>query len=239
MNNCKTITATASRHAIKGFSMSYRSFPQLAALGLMAFLLQACGHAQDDLKTGGIPDDYRTRHPIALAEVEQSLDVPVASSDRSMTIGMQDVINGFLSEYRSRASGSLMISYPVGAVNSDAVQTMRRQFRQIALQAGVPSGRIVETRYQASADGGLAPVRFTYTAVKAVTNECGQWPKDILHTTDNTNWENFGCSTQSNLAAQIANPMDLVGPRAMTPIDAKRRTTVIGLYRDGKATGSN
>lgn len=222
----------------KRLAMISRSLPRLTVLGLAAFLVQACGHAPDGMNTGAIPDDYRTRHPIVLAEVEQTIDIPLAAGDRRLSIGNQDVINGFLAEYRTHSSGSLSISYPTGAANSTG-QTTRRQFRQLALQAGISPNRIVETTYSADPNGGLAPVRLSFNSVKATTSECGQWPKDILHSPDNTNYENFGCATQSNLAAQIANPTDLVAPREMSPIDAQRRTTVIGNYRDGKATASN
>ena len=34
-----------------------------------------------------------------------------------------------------------------------------------------------------------------------------------------------------NLAAQVANPADLIGPRKQSPIDAENRMTVIDLYR--------
>lgn len=238
--NRKLHDATIAAPTHRKSPMSNRSSFQMVALGLAAMLLQACANGnRDDLKTGAIPDDYRTRHPIVLAEVEQSIDIPVASGDRALSIGAQDVINGFFAEYRRTSSGIVRIQYPAGAANSAAAQSLRRTFRQLALQNGIPGGRIQETSYQANPDGGLAPIRLSYNSMKATTNTCGQWPTDILHDTNNRNWENYGCATQSNLAAQIANPTDLVSPREMTPIDAKRRTTVIGNYRDGKATASN
>ena len=43
---------------------------------------------------------------------------------------------------------------------------------------------------------------------------------------------------QRNLAAQVANPADLVQPRAETPVLAARRTTVIDKYRKGEATAT-
>ncbi len=235
----KTIVKALDLRLWKGIRMGKGTLMRLSALGLAALVLQACGTPQDDLKTGGIPDDYRTRHPISLAEVQQSIDIPVASGDRAMTIGTQDVVSGFLAEYAHQASGVLTIQYPSGSVNAAAAQGMRRQFRQLAIQSGIPPQRIAEVTYQAPPEGGLAPVRMSFNSVKATTEQCGQWPSDILHDSDNRNWENFGCATQNNLAAQIANPTDLVAPRIMTPIDAKRRTTVIGNYRDGKSTASN
>lgn len=223
----------------KGIRMGKGTMIRLSALGLAAMVLQACGTPRDDLKTGSIPDDYRTRHPITLSEVQQTIDIPVASGDRGLSIGTQDVISGFLSEARRQSSGVLTIQYPSGAVNSAAAQGLRRQFRQLAIQQGIPPQRIAEVSYQAPQDGGLAPVRMSFNSVKATTEPCGEWPTDILHDTENRNYENFGCASQQNLAAQVANPTDLVAPRIMTPIDAKRRTTVIGNYRDGKSTASN
>jgi pilus assembly protein CpaD len=228
-------TGTKSQEA----PMSHLSAARMALLGLAVILLQACGHPQDDLRTGGIPDDYRTRHPIQLAEVEQSIDIPVASGDRALPIGTQDVVSGFVSEYRTSGAGVLRIAYPSGSANAAAAQGLRRKFRQLVLQSGVASSRISEGTYTATGDDSVAPVRLSFRAIKASTGPCGQWPEDILHSPNNTNWENFGCATQNNLAAQIANPTDLVSPRAMTAIDAKRRTTVIELYRNGKSTASN
>jgi pilus assembly protein CpaD len=43
---------------------------------------------------------------------------------------------------------------------------------------------------------------------------------------------------QHNIAAQIAEPRDLVGPRPATPSDATRRNTVLDNYEKGKVTAA-
>lgn len=200
-------------------------------------LLQGCG-TRDGMTTGSIPDDYRTRHPITLTEVEHTLDIPVASGDHRITIGMQDSINGFIADYKSRSSGVIQILSPEGSMNAGAANAARRQIRSLMVQAGVPSPKIIESRYTAAPVGDAAPIRLSYVATTAVTNPCGQWPEDAANNTfENKNYYNFGCATQNNLAAQIANPMDLVTPRAMTPIDATQRGKVISDYR-GTQSGS-
>jgi pilus assembly protein CpaD len=68
--------------------------------------------------------------------------------------------------------------------------------------------------------------------VKAQTDKCGRWPEDLLETSENKHYADFGCSYQNNLAAQMANPADLIGPRKQTPIDAANRSAVIDVYRD-------
>jgi pilus assembly protein CpaD len=42
----------------------------------------------------------------------------------------------------------------------------------------------------------------------------------------------------ANIAAQVANPEDLLGPRPETPIDSGRRATVLDKYRKGEVTAS-
>lgn len=218
-------------------SHTLRRLVAAAVLTVAAGALQGCGSMQNDgMSTGSIPDDYRTRHPITLTEVEHTIDVPVASGDHTMTIGTRDAITGFANDYRTSSSGSLQIQYPQGSMNSGAASHLRRELRQLLGKAGVSPARIIETSYTADASGDAAPIRLAFVGIRAVTDECGTWPEDIANNTvANKNYHNFGCATQNNLAAQIASPMDLVAPRGMTPIDATQRSNVITTYRDGDA----
>ena len=204
-----------------------------------AAVLAGCGSMKDHTTTSAIPDDYRTRHPIMLSEVEHTLDVPIASGDRKLTVGVQDSIAGFAADYLSASTGTIQVLVPHGSPNSGAASAMRKQIRHVLTTRGVPSNRIIETSYQADPNSNAAPVRISYVAITAMTNPCGEWPEDLQENTfSNKNYHNFGCATQSNLAAQIANPMDLVTPRDMAPIDATRRSNVIGLYREGSNTAT-
>ncbi|MDS7595886.1 CpaD family pilus assembly protein [Agrobacterium tumefaciens] len=203
------------------------------AVALAAGLLQGC--ARDPLTTNAIPDDYRTRHPITLSEAEHSIDIPVSAGDSRLTRAMADNVRGFAQSYTSTSTGIINIQTPSGSPNSATATKMVRQIRAALSGAGVPSAKIMETRYSAGASGDAAPIRLSYVAVTAMTGQCGQWPEDLSDNTyANKNWYNFGCASQNNLAAQVANPMDLVGPRGMSPIDAERRAVVIDAYRAGK-----
>lgn len=203
-------------------------------LRLLAGLLQGC--ARDPMTTNAIPDDYRTRHPITLSEAEHSLDIPVSAAT-AMTTAMADNVRGFAQNYASMSTGIVNIQMPSGSPNSATAAKMAKQIRSTLSGAGVAQGKIMETRYAASPNGDSAPIRLSYVAVTAMTGQCGQWPEDLSDNTfANKNWYNFGCASQSNLAAQIANPMDLVGPRGMSPIDAERRAVVIDTYRSGTST---
>ena len=86
-------------------------------------------------------------------------------------------------------------------------------------------------------------VRVNYPRMAAETGPCGLWPEDLGPTYDPVYWSNrphwnHGCASQRNLAAQVANPADLVQPRAETPVLASRRATALEKYRKGEATAT-
>ena len=66
---------------------------------------------------------------------------------------------------------------------------------------------------------------------------CGQdWSQNWADTADNQPPPSFGCATNHNLAAMVADPRDLVEPRQMGTSDAVRRSTVMGHYEKGEVT---
>jgi pilus assembly protein CpaD len=81
-------------------------------------------------------------------------------------------------------------------------------------------------------------LRVGFVRYEAEVPKCGQAWESLTATRDNKAYENFGCAVAANMAAQVANPEDLVRPRDMTPADAGRRDTVMGKYRRGEITSS-
>jgi pilus assembly protein CpaD len=194
-------------------------------------LLSGCAK-RDSITVGAVPDDYRTNHPIVIAEKEQTLDLPVGASDRGATAPQRASLEGFLAGYDKSAAPVLNIVAPSGSANAVAAADAAHDFAYIARENGVPSNRIMLASYQASPEEVSAPVRVSFAAMRAQTDKCGRWPEDVLETSENKHYANFGCSYQNNVAAQIANPEDLLGPRKQTPIDPANRGTVIDDYQN-------
>lgn len=206
-----------------------------AAVVATVALLAGCAKLHN-IEVGSVPDDYRTNHPIIVSEQETAINVPVASNEKALNYGRISIVRGFAADYRENSTGPLQIMTPVGSPNSAAASRVAGQIKKVLVKEGIPAGRIGVTPYQAAAQNDAAPVRLSFTAIAAHTNKCGQWPEDLVYNTmENKHYHNFGCASQNNLAAQIANPSDLLAPRGMTPIDAQRRDVVIENYR---ATGS-
>ena len=204
--------------------------PALAVL-LVASLAGCANLKRDSVTVGAIPDDYRTNHPIMIAEKNQKIDLPVGAGDRGMTGSQRDTLLGFLDGYDRSAAPALTIAIPVGSANEIAAAAAGRDFARLAVASGIKRNRIVMTSYQSVSAEASAPVRVAYISVKAQTDKCGRWPDDLAQTSENKHYADFGCSYQNNIAAQMANPADLLGPRKSSDIDAENRSAVIDTYR--------
>ena len=211
--------------------------PRVRGLVLVALAgsLAACAAPNfDDRSTGSIPRDFRERHPIVITDETRTLDVPVGQGDAQLPEGTRETILGFLARYRVESEGVIQISKPGGAANAATAAAAAREVSELFALAGVPESRVVHSTYHVAGDA-IAPVRLAYTAVRATVADCGLWPEDLAskeQNHDNRNYHNFGCATQNNLAAQIANPTDLLHPREASPIDASRQNTIIDDYRE-------
>ena len=210
-----------------------RMKPVLALLAVT--LLAGCAQQRD--VTGGIPDDYRTNHPIVISEKEQVADIPVGHADTKLSITQRSIVDHAAANYRANGSGVVHILIPEGSPNERAAAKLRGDIAATLRKNGVKPFNISSERYRAGPEES-APIRLSYSAMTASTNTCGQWPKDILETAENRHYANFGCASQNNFAAQLANPADLLGPRATSPIDAERRIVVIDDYRKAPTPAS-
>lgn len=213
-------------------------FTVLAAL-LLAGTAGLGGCATPPETVGTVPDDYRTRHPITVREATRDLDIFVASSDTRLTLPDETRVEEFTTRFRASRAAVIRVQLPSGTSNGAAARLVADNIVKVLARHGVPRSRVVVTPYQAASLADAPPVRLSYNAVVAEVEPCGRWPEDLGNTEQNRNYYNFGCASQSNLAAQISDPRDLLGPRGMSEIDAERRTTVIGDYRTGANTASD
>jgi pilus assembly protein CpaD len=199
----------------------------LAAAGLLA----GCAK-RDSIIVGSVPDDYRTNHPIVVDEREERIDLPVGVGDHAMSKVQRVALEGYMARYDASAGAPVTILYPSGTANAAAASLVAADIARHIHRFGVPGGRVVTMPYDAGAPDTTPPIRIAYMRMKASTGQCGRWPDDLLQTTQNKHYANFGCASQNNLAAQMANPADLLGPRAPGEIDAENRGSALEQYRN-------
>jgi pilus assembly protein CpaD len=210
-------------------------FASVLAL-LLAAPLAGCG-VPDRLATGStIPDDYRARHPIALSEQQFVLDIFPAGG--ALDKPARDRIRTFVATYVRDGQGPVVIQLPSGVrVPYDSHRVVDQIRHELA--ANGARGYVNVGTYPPTNPMLASPIRLSYVGLKAaVASRCGEWPRDLASGSSVEGWENkpywnFGCSTQSMLANQVANPRDLVNPQGVTPGDAAMRTRGIVKVRNG------
>ena len=215
------------------------------AFASLAAMLAGCKTAARDDVTGGISHDYRLRHPIAVREGKQTLTVFIGDRRGGLTPLQRTEVGALASGWRREATGGFIIEVPVGGANQRAAASASREIRALLAAAGVP-GHSIEIRPVATRDPiRLGTIRVNYPKMVAVAGPCGLWPEDVGPTMDaaaayisnRPHW-NHGCASQRNLAAQVAEPADLVQPRSETPVLTSRRATALDKYRKGEATAT-
>ncbi len=213
---------------------------RLATAGFALATLGLAGCAQrSDTALGFVPDDYRSRHPIIVGEATRDLDILVASSETRLTHPDLTRVQSFAQRFRASRASVIHIQTPVGTRNAPAAGLVAKDIVRALGREGIARSRVIVSSYGVEASGEAFPIRLSFTGLAAgLDHPCGQWPEDLGNTYQNRNYENFGCASQANLAAQIADPRDLLGPRGMSEIDAERRTKVIQDYRNGDRTAS-
>ncbi|MCV0394739.1 MAG: CpaD family pilus assembly lipoprotein [Rhizobiaceae bacterium] len=203
-----------------------------AGIALFAALLATGCAKRDSIIVGSVPDDYRTNHPITISEQEEAIDIPVAASSHRLSANQKAALDGFFANYDVQAGAPISILVPSGGANELAASEVARDMARHLSQGGIPGHRITTYAYSTGSSTASAPIRVTYTALRAQAGPCGRWNADLLNNAENKHYTNFGCASQNNLAAQIANPADLLGPRKPSPIDAENRGVAISDYKE-------
>jgi pilus assembly protein CpaD len=168
-------------------------------------------------------------------QVEPGLErIALAVHDNGLSGSQHSALLEMVDRFLIEGAPVLRVEAPSGAdpVANDFAWRVRG-----ALEAsGAPGHRIQVVAY--NAPDPRAPVLIGYDTMRAVVPQCGTHWTSLTRTNSNETPPNFGCAVTANLAAQIANPRDIVQPRGMTPGDAGRRTVVFDLYRKGEATAA-
>jgi pilus assembly protein CpaD len=216
---------------------------RLTLLAMAALSLGAC--ASDPATTASLAQTYQQRHPIVVAEAPEVLDLVPGGGPGGLTERQREDIRGFARNWREHGRGLVRIELPQGGATDAAATHTARGIRTELVAGGIPSRAMATGSYPASHPSQLAPVRLSYPKLAAETaSVCGQWPEDLGNSLtsgqgrNNGDYSNFGCAYQKNLAAMIADPEDVIRPRAETPASGRRRVTVMDKYVKGEPTGA-
>ncbi len=183
-------------------------------------------NSADDLYTG------EQLHPITVEPMPQSLKLSFSTKEAGLMPDDEAHFMDFVQAYIAHGNGAISVSAPEGPGSEDAIHYFGDRIAEMGV---APSRILVGTHSTAAGDGS---VEIAYVTFVAHTDSCGDWSKNAGDTASNLPSRNFGCATQHNIAAMVADPRDLEAARPMSPTDAVRRTVVVGKYEGGQITSA-
>jgi pilus assembly protein CpaD len=171
-------------------------------------------------------------HPVTPTE-QYSIQVQPAADEiqlaphGAVSAGQQAALAALVMRWREYGEGALVIQATADPRSGETAQAAAA-----ALQAlGVAPSSI---RIAALEGAETAPVKVGFQRYVAVGPQCANQWGDLVRTAGNAAHAAFGCTITANMAAQIADPRDLVAPQAATPADSRRRVLKANGYHAGK-----
>lgn len=199
-----------------------------SSLAVLAMLAAGCASQPG----GPAPVTSLSRYSL---EVEPGLDrVALAVHETGLSANQRAALAALATRFQTSNAEVVRIEAPSGddPVAAQAAWSVRDALTGL----GVPSGRVLVMAYDAP--DPRAPVLAGFETLQARVPNCAAAVGSLTGSFSNQTPVGFGCAVTANMAAQIANPNDIVAPRAMTPTDSARRTRVYDRYRLGELTAA-
>ncbi len=208
--------------------------PVKRALASAVFAL-AAGLVVTGCATGGGATAPLTPLSRYSLQVEPGLDrIALAVHDQGLSSNQQFALRELSARYAASGAGQVRIEAPSG---DDPLAIEQAYAVRAYLQStGVPAERIQMAAYVAP--DPRAPVLAGFETLRASIPNCSTEVRNMGARVSNQSSGGFGCAITANMAAQIADPRDILGPRAMTPADSGRAAVVFDNYRRGQISST-
>lgn len=211
---------------------------QTAFVGAAVLALSACASDPVDKPAPELPARVASEKWTNRIKVDGHPDeILLAAHASGLSDNQDQALRALVGRWLSAEAREIVVSAPVGGGDPGASGRMAMDVRERLVLLGAPAAQVRVVGYDAAGQPA-APLRVGFEYFVAEGPKCGQHWENLSATRKNEAYDNFGCAMAANLAAQIANPEDLIRPRDSTPADAGRRDTVFGKYRKGEVTSS-
>lgn len=175
-------------------------------------------------------------HPISVDSQIVTLTIDADPTTTDLSSRDQARLRAFANAYLVNGHGPLTITAPSGHADADGHEAAA-DIRKALNDAGVSWETLSGATYRTGGDAGDELI-VSYTRYVATASECGVWSGVRKRDNRNLRSPNYGCATQNNIAAMLADPHDLIAPAAVSPRDATSTTRAIDAYRAGESTAS-
>lgn len=182
--------------------------------------------------------DPAQRHPIIVSQQPQTMTLRIPRGSSGLVPQQRAELLAFADRSRASDAGNsrLIISAPSGSDNEVAAMHSVGEIRTLLSDRGFDESSIQVEAYAQESGSHEPPIKISYLRYIAEGPECGQWPENLAYNPNNLPHPNMGCANQRNLAAMVANPADLLGPRTPGERSSERRDAVWSKYIGGKSS---
>ena len=189
-------------------------------------------------KTTVTPNSVAENYPIMVDQQTVTLTIAVDRSLSDVSVMDKARLRAFVDSYVAQGHGPVTVTAPSGNPNDFFGQELATDIRQELHTLGVPWDAMLGATYRISSTAEAQEVIVSYSRYVATASPCGAFDEVWARNRKNLTSKNFGCATQANFAAMIADPRDLVEPSAVAAPDTVRRVEGITLFQQGAATAS-
>jgi pilus assembly protein CpaD len=203
-----------------------------ALLTLSLLALGACATPDPKTPPPILPTE---RYSIEVSPAPQEIKLAAHASGLSQTQAV--ALGQFVRDWMTASGGDITLKAPEHGPDQAVAYRTVTDARDFLVSRGVAPDKVRIVGYDAGGDVH-APILVGYMRYHAQGPDCGRSWSDISKTSDNEGYPEFGCAVTANIAAQIADPADLLNPRASDPPDAQRRQAVLDKYRQGAMTST-
>ncbi len=167
-------------------------------------------------------------------EVAPTVDEILLASHGRLSPNQTAALGELVMRWREVGEGAIVVQAPKSGPGRDTGHAAAATLQGF----GVPAGAIQLTAFETAPDAPPPAVSVGFGRLAAVIPQCANRWGDVTATRENLPTVNFGCAVTANIAAQVANPRDLVQARGSAPADGYRRADVLEKYRKGESTAS-
>jgi pilus assembly protein CpaD len=193
------------------------------------FLLIALGSALAGCQTSGMPDVPAAGLPAVNVPVVSSADYVFDASAPGGTLapGEGDRLNGWFQGLGLGYGDTIYVDGYAPAARAQVAEIAGRYGMMVTPGAPVTAGAV-----------RTGAVRVVVARRRATVPGCPNWSVPSQPDWDNKTMSNYGCGVNSNLAAMVANPEDLLHGREGAPVtDAVTASRAVDMYRSKAPTG--
>ena len=194
------------------------------------FLLIALGSALAGCQTPGTPDNPGKGLAAVNVPVVTSADYvfDAAAPGGTLAPGEGDRLNGWFQGLGLGYGDTVYVDGGYAPAARGQVAAVAGRYGMLVTPGAPVTAGMVQP----------GTVRVVVARRRAVVPGCPNWSQPSQPDWDNKTMSNFGCGVNSNLAAMVANPEDLVhGREGAAVTDAVTATRAVDMYRKKAPTG--